>query len=287
MITSEIFDIIFKNANVDILPYEEPYAEIKKQLRYYREDIPRSPRYLYDADAVYFYNVDKCICESSEEKKHRESAERGDIMTSIWAPMTYYLGLNHCRIIEKNNKSIDMIIENEKTNDAFFLIDYLSKQYVSRGNLLLLPNSVNTKGKKCLNPDKFKKSEDKLDQFLYACLSMEFEKLTLIEYFDNNIENVKKWIFSERLECMFSSTLFQYSLSEIEKGEVSVEIKWEDVCKDNLQSLINDTSRIGTYKYKDFRDEDWLEYFDRLNKVIAYRNSVDIQSHFPFEWIET
>lgn len=277
--TSVIFDIIFENAKVDVGLYEGPYSAIKKQLRYYRDDIPKNPRFLYDADAVYFYNIDDCISNISDEKERRDLAERGDIMTSIWAPLTYYLKLNNGPIIKKNNVNIDKILENNMTDDVLSMFNYLSEQYASRGNLLLLPNSKNCLGKRNLNPDKFAVSEDKVDQFLFFCMVGK-----LIDYFDNKIENVRDWIISEHLDCLFSNTFFQHSLSEIEAGAVSIGIAREDINIDNLQSLINDTQKIETYKYILFEEDDWATYFERLYKVIAYRNSVMIEPHIPFTW---
>lgn len=276
----EILDIIFENAKVDVESFREPFGVVRKQLRYYREDIPARPRYLYDADAVYFYNFDNAISGIVNEKKRRDLAERGDIMTSLWAPLTYYLGLNGGRIIGKNNANIDMILVGQRSNGIFKLLEYLSMKYASRGNLLLLPNTKNHLGIRRLNSDKFIMSEDKIDQFLFWCMGE-----GLIEYFDNKLENVIDWILSEHLECLFSEKFFTHSLVEIEEGKVIIQIKREDIKKDNIQSLICDNSKVETYKYRDFQDKDWQVYFDRLNKVIAYRNSVDFESHLPFEWI--
>lgn len=279
MTTSDIIDIIFENAEINAESFEGPYRSIKKQLRYYRDDIPARPRYLFDADAVYFYNIDACISNIKVEADRRDLAERGDIMTSIWAPLTYYLKLNNGTIINKNNANIDKILENYMTEDVLRLFGYLSEQYASRGNLLLLPNAKNSHGKRKLNADKFAVSEDKVDQFLFFCLNGQ-----LIEYFDHNIENVRNWIISERLECLFSKTFFQNPLSEIEAGAVSVEVESDDMDKENLQSLIDEPQRIETYKYSMFQENDWKTYFERLSKVIAYRNSVVIEPHIPFTW---
>lgn len=278
--TIEALDIIFENAKVDVESFKEPFGVVRKILRYYRKDIPLRPRYLYDADAVYFYNFDNAIRGIVNEKKRRDLAERGDIMTSLWAPLTYYLGLNGGRIIGKNNANIDMILAGQRSDGIFKLLEYLSMKYASRGNLLLLPNAKNHLGIRRLNSDKFILSEDKIDQFLFWCMGE-----GLIEYFDNELENVIDWILSEHLECLFSEKFFNHSLVEIEEGKVIIQIKREDIKKDNIQSLICDNSKIETYKYRDFQDKDWQVYFDRLNKVIAYRNAVDFESHLPFEWI--
>lgn len=280
MKTIEALDIIFENAKVDVESFKEPFGVVRKILRYYRKDIPLRPRYLYDADAVYFYNFDNAIRGIVNEKKRRDLAERGDIMTSLWAPLTYYLGLNGGRIIGKNNANIDMILAGQRSDGIFKLLEYLSMKYASRGNLLLLPNAKNHLGIRRLNSDKFILSEDKIDQFLFWCMGE-----GLIEYFDNELENVIDWILSEHLECLFSEKFFNHSLVEIEEGKVIIQIKREDIKKDNIQSLICDNSKIETYKYRDFQDKDWQVYFDRLNKVIAYRNAVDFESHLPFEWI--
>ena len=138
-------------------------------------------------------------------------------MTSIWAPLTYYLGLNkEGKIIAKNNASIDEILSNHN-NEEWTLFNDLAEQYASRGNLLLLPNMKNSAGKRNLNPDKFMMSEDKLDQFLYYCF-----KGNLLEYFNNDNKNLVEWIYSENLECMFSQDFFQHSLSEIKNGKVAI-----------------------------------------------------------------
>lgn len=272
--SKEVFDHIFSTASVDC---GEGNSGLKMLLHYYREDIPNTPRFLYDSDAVYFYHFDEIISflENSWEKK--DFAERGDIMTSIWAPLTYYLGLNkEGKIIAKNNASIDTILSNHK-NEEWTLFNDFAENYASRGNLLLLPNMKNSAGKRNLNPDKFMMSEDKLDQFLYYCF-----KGNLMEYFIDET-NLVEWIYSENLECMFSKDFFSHSLSEIESGKVIVDKKNLEITVENLQPLI-DNAEISEYKYRNFSPEDWKTYFDRLNKVIAYRNSVDITPHLPLKW---
>ncbi len=281
----DVLSVIFKSAMVENINFDGPYQNIKRQLRYYCEDIPSKPRYLYDADAVYFYGFDEKISAISERQSRRDTAERGDIMTSLWTPLTYYLEIEHNgRILAKNNENIDRIKENidkiKDDDEVFELIENISKNYITRGNLLLLPNSKNKSGRRSLNPDKFSKCEDKIDQFLYYCLDG-----TLLEYFEENIENFKAWIISEQLGCMFSTILFEASLKDIEEGNVKIDIKDKDINIDNLQSLINDNLKIKTYKYHDLKNDDWKEYFIRLNKVVAYRNSAGIQPHLPFKWI--
>lgn len=270
MKTSEILDIIFKNANVEFKHSGEEFNHIRKQFRYYRKDIPGVPRYKFDADAVYFYNCDASIKAVADEAIRRAYAERGDIMTSIWAPVTYYLKLNSNRIISKCDVNIDRILDslekNIRTKEIFGLIGYLTENYVSRGNLLLLPDSVNENNKKNLNPDKFRLSEDKIDQFLYVCLDG-----VLIKYFNAELDNVVKWILSEHLECMFSDQFFENSIIDILNGGVKVEINEKDINVEKLQSLIGDSSRISTYKYRDLTDDEWETYFERL---LPFRNCV-------------
>ena len=180
-------------------------------------------------------------------------------------------------------KNIDEILKqfnsDSRVGDIFQLMEYLSANYVTRGNLLLLPNSVNNLNKKCLNPDKFKSSEDKIDQFLYACLVG-----NLKEYFENKTENIITWIVSEHLECMFSPSLFEYSLHDIENGKAKIDVGEECIKVENIQSLINNPSRISSYKYRELTDDEWKVYFERLNKIIAYRNFTNIESHLPLEW---
>lgn len=246
-------------------------------MRYYKDDIPKSPRFLYDSDAVYFYHFDEKISSLENSWEKKDFAERGDIMTSIWAPLTYYLGLNkEGKIIAKNNGSIDEILSNHN-NEEWTLFNDLADHYASRGNLLLLPNMANQAGKRNLNPDKFMMSEDKLDQFLYYC----FEG-NLMEYF-NDEKNLVKWIYSENLECMFSKDFFQHSLSEIKNGKVAFDQKNLEITVENLQPLI-DNAEVSEYKYQSFSKKDWKTYFDRLNKVIAYRNASGIDSHLPLQW---
>ena len=182
--SKEVFDYIFSTASVDC---GEDNSGLKMLLRYYREDIPNTPRFLYDSDAVYFYHFDEKISSLENSWEKKDFAERGDIMTSIWAPLTYYLRLNKDgKIIAKNNANIDGILSNyRKNSEKFALFNYLAEHYASRGNLLLLPNMRNLAGKRNLNPDKFMASEDKLDQFLYYC----FEG-NLLEYFNNDKENL-------------------------------------------------------------------------------------------------
>lgn len=276
-ISKKVFETIFSTASVKC---EEDNSGLKMLLRYYREDIPNTPRFLYDSDAVYFYNFDEKIKSLKNDLEKRDLAERGDIMTSIWTPITYYLDLNKDgKIIAKNNASIDIVLQNDETrnNEKLTIFNYLAEHYASRGNLLLLPNMTNKAGKRNLNPDKFMMSEDKLDQFLYYCL-----KGKLMEYF-NNKKNLVEWIFSESLECMFLQGFFQHSLEEIENRKVAIDRNNIEIKENNIQRLI-DKFEISDYKYRDFSLEDWKTYFDRLNKVIAYRNSVDIKPHLPLKW---
>lgn len=272
--SKEVFREIFSTVSVGC----DVNSGLEMLMRYYKDDIPKSPRFLYDSDAVYFYNFDGKIKSLKNDWEKRDLAERGDIMTSIWTPLTYYLGLNkEGKIIAKNNESIHEILSNHN-NEDLSLFNYLAEHYASRGNLLLLPNMTNKAGKRNLNPDKFMMSEDKLDQFLYYC----FNEI-LYEYFDSNEENLVEWIYSENLECMFSKGFFQHSLCEIESGEVKLEQKKLEIKVENLQPLL-DNAEISEYKYRNFSSEDWKTYFDRLNKLIAYRNSVDITPHLPLKW---
>lgn len=271
--SKEVFDKIFSTASVDY----KGNSGLEMLLRYYKEDIPKAPRFLYDSDAVYFYNMDEEIKSLDNEWERKDLAERGDIMTSIWTPLTYYLGLNKDgKIIAKNNVSIDKILSNHN-NEEWALFNYLAEHYASRGNLLLLPNTINQAGKRNLNPDKFMMSEDKLDQFLYYC----FEG-NLMEYF-NGKKNLEEWIYSENLECMFLQGFFQHSLEDIENRKVTIDRNSIEIKKNNIQQLTGNL-KISEYKYRDFSSENWKTYFDRLNKVIAYRNSVDITPHLPLKW---
>lgn len=272
--SKEVFKKIFSTASVGC---GEDNSGLKMLMRYYKDDIPKSPRFLYDSDAVYFYHFDEKISSLENSWEKKDFAERGDIMTSIWAPLTYYLGLNkEGKIIAKNNGSIDEILSNHN-NEEWTLFNDLADHYASRGNLLLLPNMANQAGKRNLNPDKFMMSEDKLDQFLYYC----FEG-NLMEYF-NDEKNLVKWIYSENLECMFSKDFFQHSLSEIKNGKVAIDQKNLEITVENLQPLI-DNAEVSEYKYQSFSKKDWKTYFDRLNKVIAYRNASGIDSHLPLQW---
>ena len=273
--SKKVFEKIFSTASVDY----KGNSGLEMLLRYYKEDIPTVPRFLYDSDAVYFYNFDEKIKSLNNDLERRDLAERGDIMTSIWAPVTYCLSLNDGKIIAKNNASIDIILPKGEVgnNEKFTLFNYLAEHYASRGNLLLLPNMTNQAGIRNLNPDKFMTSEDKLDQFLYYCF-----KGNLMEYF-NDEKNLVEWIYSENLECIFLQGFFQHSLSEIENGKVVIDQKNLAITVENLQPLI-DNAEVSEYKYRDFSLEDWKTYFDRLNKVIAYRNASGIDSHLPLQW---
>ena len=82
---------------------------------------------------------------------------------------------------------------------------------------------------------------------------------------------------------MFSKDFFSHSLSEIESGKVIVDKKNLEITVKNLQPLL-DNVKVPDYKYRNFSSKDWKTYFDRLNKVIAYRNSVDITPHLPLKW---
>ena len=273
--SKEVFKKIFSTASVGC---GEDNSGLKMLMRYYKDDIPKSPRFLYDSDAVYFYHFDEKISSLENSWEKKDFAERGDIMTSIWTPLTYYLDLNkEGKIIAKNNASIDKILSNHN-NEEWTLFNDLAENYASRGNLLLLPNMRNSAGKRNLNPDKFMVSEDKLDQFLYYC----FEG-NLLEYFNNDKKNLVEWIYSENLECMFSKDFFKHSLSEIESGKVVIVQKNLEITVENLQTLI-DNAEVSEYKYRSFSKKDWRTYFDRLNKVIAYRNASGIDSHLPLQW---
>lgn len=274
--SKKVFEKIFSTASVDY----KGNTGLEMLLRYYKEDIPNEPRFLYDSDAVHFYNFDEKIKSLNNDWERKDLAERGDIMTSIWAPLTYYLGLNkEGKIIAKNNTGIGKILPKDETrnNEKLTIFNYLAEHYASRGNLLLLPNMTNQAGKRNLNPDKFMMSEDKLDQFLYYCF-----KGNLKEYFKDE-KNLVEWIYSENLECMFSQDFFQHSLSEIENGTVAIDRNNIEIKENNIQRLI-DKFEISGYKYRDFSSEDWKTYFDRLNKVIAYRNASGIDSHLPLQW---
>lgn len=272
--SKEVFEKIFLTASVDY----KGNNGLEMLMRYYKDDIPKSPRFLYDSDAVYFYQFDEKISSLENSWEKKDFAERGDIMTSIWAPLTYYLGLNkEGKIIAKNNASIDTILSNHN-NEEWTLFNDLADHYASRGNLLLLPNMKNQAGKRNLNPDKFMMSEDKLDQFLYYCF-----KGNLFEYFNSDNKNLVEWIYSENLECMFSQDFFQHSLSEIKNGKVAIDQKNLEITVENLQPLI-DNVEVSEYKYRSFSKKDWKTYFDRLNKVIAYRNARDIDSRLPLQW---
>ena len=272
--SKEVFDHIFSTALVDY----KGNNGLEMLMRYYKDDIPKSPRFLYDSDAVYFYHFDEKISSLENSWEKKDFAERGDIMTSIWAPLTYYLGLNkEGKIIAKNNASINKVLSNHKSEE-WTLFNDLADHYASRGNLLLLPNMKNSAGKRNLNPDKFMMSEDKLDQFLYYCF-----KGNLFEYFNSDNKNLVEWIYSEKLECMFSKDFFQHSLSEIKNGKVAIDQKNLEITVENLQPLI-DNAEVSEYKYRSFSKKDWRTYFDRLNKVIAYRNASGIDSHLPLQW---
>ena len=274
--SQEVFKKIFSTASVNC----NVNSGLEMLMRYYKDDIPKSPRFLYDSDAVYFYNFDEKIKSLKNDWEKRDLAERGDIMTSVWTPLTYYLKLNKDgKIIAKNNAGIDKILPKGevRNNEKFTLFKYLAEHYASRGNLLLLPNMTNKAEKRNLNPDKFMISEDKLDQFLYYCFNG-----NLKEYFKDE-KNLVEWIYSESLECMFSQGFFQHSLSEIESGKVTVDKKNLEIKVENLQPLL-DNAEVSEYKYRSFSKKDWKTYFDRLNKVIAYRNSVDITPHLPLKW---
>lgn len=120
--SKEVFEKIFSTASVDC---GGDNSGLKMLLRYYRDYIPNTPRFLYDSDAVYFYHFDETISSLENSWEKKDFAERGDIMTSIWAPLTYYLGLNKdSKIIAKNNAGIDIILLNDEVgnNEKFTLL---------------------------------------------------------------------------------------------------------------------------------------------------------------------
>ena len=125
--SKKVFEKIFSTASVDY----KGNSGLEMLLRYYKEDIPTVPRFLYDSDAVYFYNFDEKIKSLNNDLERRDLAERGDIMTSIWAPLTYCLSLNDGKIIAKNNASIDIILPKGEVgnNEKFTLFNYLAEHY--------------------------------------------------------------------------------------------------------------------------------------------------------------
>lgn len=82
--SKEVFKKIFSTASVGC---GEDNSGLKMLMRYYKDDIPKSPRFLYDSDAVYFYHFDEKISSLENSWEKKDFAERGDIMTSIWAPL--------------------------------------------------------------------------------------------------------------------------------------------------------------------------------------------------------
>mgnify|MGYP000041897103 FL=1 len=170
--TNEILSKIMETAGVDQENFSGPDAAILRLLRYYRQDIPAAPRYLYDGDAVSFYHDDAAVNGVQDEKSKQWLAERGDVMTSLWVPLTTLLGMNDGKVAGKNDDNIEHILSRYHEGDpkvlkAFEMMRYLAEHYFSRGNLLLLPDMCNEFGAYRMNPDKFRVSEDKVDQFLW------------------------------------------------------------------------------------------------------------------------
>lgn len=258
---------------------------IIKILEYYKSFIPKSPRYLFDSDATWFYNFDDCISKVKDEKKKREYSERGDIMTSLWSPLTYYLKLNGSRIIAKNNFNIELvekllnyIIKTNNKNSVINEINQYCCNYMTRGNILLLPNTLNKYNKKNMNPDKNSEAEDKIDQTLFCSFDG-----SLSIYFKNNLDYLREWIKSENLDCMFDNKFLELEFEDIKKYKCDV--RNNDIVKENIISLIGNKSIISSYKYRDIKNkDDWFLYFNNLNKIILYRNNQHFSSHLPFEW---
>lgn len=90
--TNAILSKIMETAGVDQENFSGSDAAILRLLRYYRQDIPAAPRYLYDGDAVSFYYDDAAVNAVQDEKSKQWLAERGDVMTSLWVPLTTFLG---------------------------------------------------------------------------------------------------------------------------------------------------------------------------------------------------
>lgn len=258
---------------------------IIKILEYYKSFIPKFPRYLFDSDATWFYNFDDCISKVKDEKKKQEYSERGDIMTSLWSPLTYYLKLNDSRIIAKNDFNIELVEKLlnyiTKTNDKNSVINEINQyccNYMTRGNILLLPNTLNKYNKKNMNPDKNREAEDKIDQTLFCCFDG-----SLSIYFKNNLDYLREWIKSENLDCMFDNKFLELEFEEIKKYKSDV--RNNDIVKENIISLIGNKSFVSSYKYRDIKNnDDWFLYFNNLNKIIFYRNNQHFSSHLPFEW---
>ena len=66
--TNAILSKIMETAGVSQENFSESDAAILRLLRYYRQDIPAAPRYLYDGDAVSFYHDDEAVNAVQDEK---------------------------------------------------------------------------------------------------------------------------------------------------------------------------------------------------------------------------
>lgn len=266
---------------VEMLPFME-------LLFYFTDKIPATPRYLYDTDAVYFYNFDESISCIEDKYIKQDAAERGDVMMSFWMPFTFFLGHNLRGIISKDNANIEMILGEIKKGDkrvshVCSIMNYFTKNYMTRGNLLLLPDMKNESGMRKMNPDRGTKYQDKMDQTLWHCFNNDIEKGGLSTYFMNDNNHVIEWIKKEHLDCMFHEDFFNYSLEEIETGRIIFKERDIELNRGTLQPLVPGKN-IGDYNFNSFSDNDWNVFFDRINKVIAYRNNVKFQSYLPLEW---
>lgn len=288
--TEKVMAKIIQELNVDKREWEElkegPFLEIQRLFQYYREGIFGKQRYLYDGDAVYFYNFDERIQKVLEKRSRIDMAERGDIMMSFWTPFTYFLGVNSQRIISKNRENLNSFLEKinaeeEEVNRICQLMHYLAHNYWTRGNLLLLPNTKNKSGKRRLNPDRYMYSQDKIDQTLWHC----FASGNLHGYF-GAVKNVIEWIKAERLEILFTSELYKWTLQEIESGKVNIDSKAIEISVENLQPLVAGKD-IANYRFQNLDKKEWKEFFTNLNKVIAYRNKNLPLPRLPFEWEKT
>lgn len=286
--TEKVMEKIMPELKVD---EKEPFPKIQRLFRYYKEVNLKKSRYLCDGDAVYFFNFDEEIQKISKIAKRKDLAQRGDVMMSFWTPFKYYLELNHQGINLKNEKklkkkeSLDSILVEINTEEKVEtielicdLMNYLAHNYWTRGNLLLLPNTKNRSGKRRLNPDRYMYSQDKIDQTLWHC----FASGNLHGYF-GAVKNVIEWIKAERLEILFTSELYKWTLQEIESGKVNIDSKAIEISVENLQPLVAGKD-IANYRFQNLDKKEWKEFFTNLNKVIAYRNKNLPLPRLPFEW---
>ncbi|RFZ76010.1 hypothetical protein DS742_25740 [Lacrimispora amygdalina] len=252
---------------------------VEKLLNYYCIfDVINSslPREKSDGDALFFEIEKKTL-----ENKNIMYAKCADVTFSFWILFSTMIRIKDVKLdgvrknkegrYSKNFKVISNLLnikDKEIIKRTMEMFDYQAKEYWTRGNLFLLPDKTNSYGKRLMNNDRFRLTEDKLDLTLWQC----FKGGKLSIYFQDNNEKLVEWIKSEHLECMFSRDFFC-----IEFDGITKELNYDDadIFKTNIQCMYSQESRYieREYLFSELSENEMKNYIINLQKVIKYRNN--------------